>query len=60
MEHALEYPEASRIGEASRQATKSIFAEEIVRLVTVLDKTGDRAAARENSGRCACRCWKLR
>lgn len=36
----------SRVAEASRRATEAIFTDAVVRIITVLDKTGDRAAAR--------------
>ena len=35
-----------RAAEASREATKAIFIDEVLRILTVLDKTGDRTAAR--------------
>jgi hypothetical protein len=41
-----EHSETSRAAEASRRATEAIFTDEVVRIITVLDKTGDRAAAK--------------
>lgn len=39
--------EPGRAAEASREATKAIFIDEVLRILTILDKTGDRAAARD-------------
>lgn len=44
-DEGMEYSETGRAAEASRRATETIFVDEIVRIITVLDKTGDRAAA---------------
>lgn len=43
----MEYAESSRGGDASRKAFESIFADEIVRIITVFDMTGDSDMARE-------------
>jgi hypothetical protein len=45
-DEGMEHSETSRVAEASRRATEAIFTDEVVRIITVLDKTGDRAAAR--------------
>jgi len=44
VEHSETSP-VSKVSEASRRATEAIFTEEVVRIITVLDKTDDRAAA---------------
>jgi len=38
---------SSQGGDASRQAFERIFTERVVRIITVLDKTGDRDVARQ-------------
>ena len=43
----MEYAKSSRNGDASRRAFESIFTDEIIRLITVLDNTGDSDMARE-------------
>lgn len=45
-DEGMEFAKSSRIGDASRKAFESLFTEEIVRIITVLDKTGDSQAAR--------------
>jgi tetratricopeptide (TPR) repeat protein len=46
-EEGMHYVKTSRSGDASRKAFESIFSDEIVRIVTALDKTGDSDMARE-------------
>ena len=43
----IQFAKTSRHGDASRRAFESIFTDEVVRLITVLDKTGDGPLARE-------------
>lgn len=43
----LEYSETSQFRDMSRRTAEMIFAGDVVRIVTVLDKTGDFAVARE-------------
>lgn len=46
-DEGMEYAKTSRSGDASRKAFERIFTDEIVRTITVLDKTGSPEAARE-------------
>jgi hypothetical protein len=46
-EEGMEYARSSRNGDVSRKAFERIFADEIVRIITVLDRTGDSGQARE-------------
>jgi tetratricopeptide (TPR) repeat protein len=46
-DEGIQYAKMSRSGDASRQAFESIFTDDIVRIITVLDKTGDSDKARE-------------
>lgn len=46
-EEGMEHAKTSRHGDASRKAFERIFTGEIVRIITVLDKTGSPEAARE-------------
>ncbi len=46
-DEGMQYAKTSRSGDASRKAFESIFTDEVVRIVTVLDKTGDSDRARE-------------
>ncbi len=45
-DEGMKYSKTSKSGEASRRAFESIFADEVVRLVVVLDQTEDNAAAK--------------
>jgi hypothetical protein len=45
-ENGMQYAATSRIPEASRHAHESIFADDIIRIIIVLDKTGDKDQAR--------------
>ena len=46
-DEGMQFAKTSRSGDASRKAFESIFTDEIVRIITVLDKTGDSDMARE-------------
>jgi len=43
----IQYAKTSRHGDASREALEHIFTNDIIRIITVLDKTGDSDKARE-------------
>ena len=45
-EEGMRYAKAAKNGDASRRAFESIFASEIVRLITVLNETGDKEGAK--------------
>ncbi len=44
-DEGMEFAESLRAGQASRRASKEIFTTDVIRLIKVLDHTGDRAAA---------------
>jgi tetratricopeptide (TPR) repeat protein len=46
-DEGMDYAKSSRSRDASRTAFEHIFTEDIVRIITVLDKAGDSAMARE-------------
>jgi hypothetical protein len=46
MRHAA----TSSLGQASREAVESIFTDEVLRIIIVLDKTGDREKAKQIQG----------
>ncbi len=50
-EDGMQYANTSRNGDASRKAFESIFTDEILRIVIVLDKTGDSVMARETQSK---------